>query len=59
MIADGVSMDEIHAKMDKILAEKEAARLAEMNKKAAEKAAKEEEEFARKAGIVKDDEKKD
>ena len=59
MIADGVSMDEIHAKMDKILAEKEAERLAEMNRKAAEKAAKEEEEFARKAGIVKDDEKKD
>ncbi len=59
MIADGVSMEEIHEKMDKILAEKEAARLEEMNRKAAETAAKEEEEFARKAGIIKDNEHKD
>ncbi len=59
MIADGVSMEEIHEKMDKILAEKEAARLEEMNRKAAEKAEKEKEEIARKAGIIKEDEHKD
>ena len=59
MIADGVSMEEIHEKMDKILAEKEAARLEEMNRKAAEKAEKEKEEIARKAGIFKEDEHKD
>lgn len=59
MIADGVSMDEIHEKMDKILAEKEAVRLEEMNRKAAEKAEKEKEELARKAGLIKEDEHKD
>ena len=50
MIADGVSMEEIHAKMDKILAEKENARIAEERKKAAEREAKELEELERKAG---------
>ncbi len=60
MIANGVSMEEIHEKMDKILAEKEAERLAEMNRKAAEKAAKEKEELARKAGkYLNDNEPKD
>ncbi len=50
MIADGVSMEEIHAKMDKILADKENARLAEERKKAMEKEAKELKELERKAG---------
>ena len=50
MIADGVSMEEIHAKMDKILAEKEAQRLEEQRKAAAEIKAREEAEMARKAG---------
>ena len=50
MIANGVPLEEIHAKMDKILAEREAERVAEIQRKAAEKKAKEEEELARKAG---------
>ena len=50
MIADGVSMEEIHAKMDAILAEKENARIAEERKKAAEKEAKDLKELERKAG---------
>lgn len=43
MVEAGVSMDEIHAKMDVILAEKEAKRLKEVARKAAEKKAREEE----------------
>lgn len=50
MVANGVSMDEIHAKMDKILAEKAAERMAETARKEAERKAKEDEELARKAG---------
>ena len=51
MIANGVSMEEIHKKMDAILAEKDAERTAEEERKAAERKAKEEEELARKAGV--------
>lgn len=50
MVEDGVPEDEIHAKMDVLLAEKEKQRLAEAAKKAAEKKAKEDAEFAKKAG---------
>ena len=51
MVEDGVSEEEIHAKMDAILAEKEAERLAEAAKKAAEKKARDDAELARKAHI--------
>ena len=49
MIDDGVSMDEIHEKMDVILAEREAKRLAEVAKAEAEKKAKENAELEAKA----------
>ena len=53
MVEDGVPEEEIHAKMDVILAEKEAAREAEAMRKEAERKAKEDEEMARKAGLDK------
>ena len=51
-LADGVPIEELHARMDKILGEKEAVRLAEENAKAEEKKKKEAEELAKKAGIT-------
>lgn len=51
MVANGVSMEEIHKKMDQILAARDAERTAEEERKAAERKAKEEEELARKAGM--------
>ncbi|MCR5522255.1 MAG: hypothetical protein K6F64_01270 [Clostridia bacterium] len=51
MVEDGVSEEEIHARMDAVLAEKETERLAEAAKKAAEKKAKDDAELARKAHI--------
>lgn len=45
LVEAGVTMEEIHAKMDVILAEKEAKRLKEVARKAAEKKAREEELF--------------
>ena len=49
MIDDGVPMDEIHKKMDVILAEREAKRLAEQAQAEAEKKAKENAELEAKA----------
>ncbi len=49
-LENGTSIDELHERMNKILAEKEAERVKEAEKKAAERKAKEEEEMARKAG---------
>lgn len=49
MVADGVPVDDIHAEMDKILAEKEAVRMAELAKKEAERKAKEDAELEAKA----------
>lgn len=51
-LADGVPIEELHARMDIILGEREAKRLEEQAKKEAEKKAKEDEELARKAGKV-------
>lgn len=50
LIESGVSMDEIHKKMDVILDERERVRNEELARKEAEKKAKEDEELARKAG---------
>ncbi len=49
----GTSIEELHERMNEILAEREAERNAELARKAAEKKAKEEEELARKAGKIK------
>jgi hypothetical protein len=49
----GTSIEELHERMNVILAEREAVRLEETNRKLAEKKAREEEEFARKAGKLK------
>ncbi|MBO4341658.1 MAG: hypothetical protein J5870_01005, partial [Clostridia bacterium] len=49
-LAKGTSMEELHARMDVILAEKAAERRDENARKEAERKAKEEEELARKAG---------
>lgn len=49
-LAKGTSIEELHKRMDVILAEREAERAAEAAKKEAERKAKEEAELAKKAG---------
>jgi hypothetical protein len=52
-LAKGTSIEELHERMDVILAEKAKIRQEEAAKKAAEKEAEEEKEMARKAGKLK------
>ena len=52
-LENGTPIEELHERMNVILAEREAARLEETNRKLAEKKAKEDEELARKAGKIK------
>ena len=52
-LENGTSIEELHERMNVILAEREAKRLEETNRALAEKKAKEDEELARKAGKLK------
>ena len=52
-LENGTPIEELHERMNVILAEREAVRLAETERKLAEKKAKEDEELARKAGKLK------